>query len=66
MKFTVSKCANCKNPKKWDLQEFNSADTDVQRVRIMLCDDCYFSSGPISQWFPLKSQVSNYLKGKEQ
>ncbi len=59
-----TKCANfrnCNNEKEWDKNVFFQSNSDIEKIKMFFCKECY-DSKPIQRWITLKRVVMNNLK----
>lgn len=62
----IFRCANydqCSNEKKWNPDDFINTKIDAEKIRIMLCNECYnkFQEGPKAYWIKLKNTVNSHF-----
>lgn len=59
--FLENECANCGELNDWNYEKFLSAQTDVERINMIVCPTCLRSGRPQGKWVSLKNQVADYL-----
>lgn len=64
-----TKCANfknCGNSHVWTKEQFNSKETDVEKIKVFLCENCLkgLGAGYTGVHFSLKNAYEKMLKGE--